>query len=537
MPSTQRITPLDRRMSKDAQAMQRGLTRSKPEAVDAARRMLFMVKAVDLTYEPLYDGPALARAVWRYEALWLPLLFATSPAHAPPVQILHSNAFARTVDEIRAKNSAAGGLNLTHQDLVPPLDIAWVWHCHRLNPHRYASDIGSLTSSGAPLDTDLHDSFRFSDGQDAQSKRVRMLWENVYPFEAFMPKYLLSHSYEVEERIKRQAITSYSNEMTRTGFRTMIRAENIMRVASIQKTFLWQVVGGNSDPVSETVIETNEYLGRAYDRYLLFLALHKRVNSDQLLVPMNDINIIWHSHLSCSHEYKVDCQMLLGYTLKHDSIGVEDRRLRRAQMVIDAVDGDDSDDPNAGDHVHDPLDFSDDNETESLGLPSVDLAEMEESEIAELLEKRRRGVSIKETKLRWEETYGSKPRYDLPDTLYRGEPEGERGGFYYIFERTNGTSKDLSWPVTFALMVLSSMVGMAGFVLASWSFYRTMVTHGKFLAGVPLGVGILGASVYAFLKIPINRPLSSDARFWLDRSLKQTHNPLPPYLISSTKRE
>ena len=41
----------------------------------------------------------------RYENYWLPLLVAAA-------------------DELHIEPSA----------LIPPLDCAWVWHCHRLNP-------------------------------------------------------------------------------------------------------------------------------------------------------------------------------------------------------------------------------------------------------------------------------------------------------------------------------------------------------------------------------------------------------------------
>lgn len=437
---------------------------------------------------------------------------------------------------------------------MPPLDVAWVWHCHRLSPLVYERDIAALTDAALPIDCSFGDAFRFSDGEDAQSARVRMLWKNAFPFEDFMPRYLQSWSWEEEERFLRSEITTYSNEMLRAGFKSVISTDVIERVAALQMVFLWQVVGQEGDkpplPATESLVETNEYIGRAHDRYLLFLDLHKKAERGTLLVPMSDINIIWHAHLSCSYEYKLDCMSVLGWVLDHDTVGVEERRNRRTAAILAAAartadSRSSGDDPSgAGGGVAGALDAAlgdgasdmGDDEVGSLGLPSAELADMDEAEIEALLEKRRRGISVRETKTLWESTYGAYPKYDLPDTLYRGEPEGDRGGFYAVFEKTNGTTNDISWVRALFLMLFAVFVCIAGLIVASWAFMRAMLSHAKFLPGIPVGLALAGLGVYLFLAIPINRPLSSDARYWRDRNLKQTHNPLPPYLISSTKK-
>lgn len=494
-----------RTLHKRLLGMQRNLSRSKPEYVDATRRMLYLVKAVDLTLESLYEGPALERALWRYEALWLPLLVAIEVDTS--FACTHQN-FARKVEDIRTKNSARGGLHLTAQDLVPPLDIAWVWHCHRLNPEAYIADTAALTNGGPPLQTDMERAFKFSDGEDAQSRQLRRLWDVIYPFESYMPRYLLSCTYQQEHMRKRQNITSYANEIGRTGFRSVL-TYNIRKAAQLQRTFLYQVIDENC-PEKEELYESNVYLNRAYDRYLLFLALHRNKSTTTLLVPMKDINIMWQMHLSCTTEYERDCVVLVGYTIPHDSLAVEELRLQRLHEY--------ENDPRAG------------------SQDTIDTSRMEESERAELEHWRQRGVSIKETKTLWECCYGSNPRYDLPDTYYRGQPPGERGGFRQVFEKTNGSTKDIPWPETLARMFLAVVIGIAGVLLSVWSFYRTMVSHAKYLIGIPLGIAIITLGLYMFLAIPISRPLSSDSRFWQERSFKQTHNPLPSYLISSTTK-
>lgn len=502
--------------------MQRNLSHSMAEYIQAARQMTFMVKAVDLTLESMYEGRALQRAIWRYEALWMPILAAlnnppTAEDENPRKPKWRHHAFGTKVDEIRAKNFAKGGLWLDKATLVPPLDIAWVWHCHRLNPHAYAADLASFVPEGdaasvaymqEACETTLETAFKFSDGEDAQSKPTRRLWAITFPFEAYMPKYLLSHSYDEEEVKRRQNITSFTNEITRSSFRSVLEYD-LERSALLQKAFLYQIVDENGSEAGEA-FETNAYLTRAYTRYLQFIALHERASEDTpFLVPMNDINIMWHMHLSCTKEYQNDCNVLIGYAVKHDSIAVDDIRKKRiAEMEVERA--------NSGEAEQEHI--------------------LEEEELAELIEKRRRGVPIKETKALWEACYGSKPRYDIPDTCYRGEPPGERGGFYEVFEKINGTRRDISWPETVSRMLFAILVFVIGLLYTTRAFFKAMMRHGRYLLEIPVGFAIIAFGLYAFLKIPISRPLSSESRYWIERSYKQTHNPLPPYLISTSKK-
>lgn len=507
----------DRTLHNELLRMQRNMSHSAAEYVNVTRRMMYMVKAVDLTLESLYTGRALDRAIWRYEALWLPLLAAVSN---PPTQDAQpkwtQSSFTTKVDEIQTKNFSKGGLWLDPNSIIPPIDIAWVWHCHRLNPIGYEADLASFVPGGddesfqyfrKACSTTVDTAFRFSDGEDAQSKPTRRLWDIIYPFESFMPKYLLSHSFAVEESKKRQHITSFTNEITRDSFRSVLKYD-LMTAACLQKAFLYQIV--DEDDIDLGVrFETNEYLHRAYHRYLQFIVLHRHA-PDALLVPMNDINIIWHMHLSCTVEYNHDCNVLIGYVVKHDHISVERMREEAlAQMDADRI---------------------------ASGEQEVDPETLDEDEYVAYQERKRRGIAIRETKALWESVYGATPRYDLPDTRYRGQPTGDRGGFYEVFQKINGTTKDITWPETVLRMVLAIFVCCGGAFLMCWAFYKTMVAHGKFLVGLPVGVGVMALGLYIFLAIPISRPLSSQSRFWLERAYRQTHNPLPPYLMSSQKK-
>lgn len=476
--------------------------------------MIYLTKAVDLTLESLYSGPALRRAIWRYEALWLPILAAVSapPAANEGVWTVHS--FGARVSEIRSKNFAKGGLWLSRRDLVPPLDIAWVWHVHRLQPEEYAKDLERFGVDDRTKNyfkeacrTELSTAFKFSDGEDSQSRRTRRLWEIVYPYERFMPAYLLSCSYEEEERRKRREITSYTNEITRLGFRSNLKYD-LEQAAELQKAFLYQIVDENDTEASET-FETNQYLYKAWARYLLFISLHDHAQ-DVFLVPMNDINIIWHMHLSATTEYEKDCKVIVGRIIKHDSIAVEQLRIKQVQEM--------------------------EAEQAANGTLPLEQDTLEEDELADLMEKRGRGISIKETKAIWESQYGSKPRYDTVETRYRGQPKGERGGFKEVFEKTNGTTRDITWTETLSRMLLAFVVFVVGVILLCVAFIRAMRRHGIYLLGLPVGAGVMGLGLFIFLAIPISRPLSSESRYWLEKSYMQTHNALQPYLVSSGKK-
>lgn len=503
--------------------VQSGLARPMNEYIRAARRMTFMVKAVDLTFESLYEGRALERAIWRYESLWLPLLAAVSdPPTADSIDVLprpqwSQTSFALRVDEIRAKNFSKGGLWHSKETLMPPLDIAWVWHCHRLQPHAYIEDLKRFVKNDdqqtfeymkRACSPTVNTAFKFSDGEDAQSKQTRRLWEIIYPFECFMPKYLLTHSYDEEMSKKRKHITSYTNEMSRQSFRSILKYD-LPRAALLQKAFLHQITNENDIEAAE-LFETEAYLTRAYHRYLQFISLHKKFPT-KLLIPMNDINIMWHMHISCTWEYHNDCESVVGFIVKHDSISVDEIRRESVEKM----------------------------EAERLesgqAVVDEDLKNLEEDEIQELMEKRQRGIPIKETKEIWESIYGNKPRYDSHDTRFRGQPSGERGGFYQMFLKTNGTTNDISFMETVARMAFSVFVFFIGALFTCWAFYHTMRHHGKYLIGLPTGIGIMGIGLYIFLAIPVSRPLSSSSRYWLEREYAQTHNPLPPYLVATKK--
>jgi hypothetical protein len=117
----------------------------------------------------LCQGSALKESLRRYERLWLPLVAQQHEAAGRGAQ-------------------QQGGI----AHLVPPLDIALLWHLHRLQPQAYAADCAEVrTASGrrAPvLHVQPQQAFAFSDGASASGgAATAALWHAAHPKEPFWP--------------------------------------------------------------------------------------------------------------------------------------------------------------------------------------------------------------------------------------------------------------------------------------------------------------------------------------------------------------
>ena len=67
--------------------------------------------------------------------------------------------------------------------LIPPTDIAWLWHCHRLSPNRYEDycrhQFGRILECQAPFD--------FVDQETVHNSLARYYWRKAFPKEPFFP--------------------------------------------------------------------------------------------------------------------------------------------------------------------------------------------------------------------------------------------------------------------------------------------------------------------------------------------------------------
>jgi hypothetical protein len=104
------------------------------------------VPLVDSLYPGgLYEGPYARQAAARYESVWLPLLASSPPEEAAA--------------------------------LVPPIDVAYAWLCHRLAPTAYAADCQKCF--GRALDPSEDQALSFDDGTSHRSARARKAWANM----------------------------------------------------------------------------------------------------------------------------------------------------------------------------------------------------------------------------------------------------------------------------------------------------------------------------------------------------------------------
>ena len=240
-------------------------------SVGEVRRHVAFLERVHDSASALYfnQGAALTSAVARYEELWLPLLAAR---------------------EQKGTTSA----------LVPPIDIAWAWHLHRLAPLKYAAycreRFGTVLEPGASafrLQCD-NDGARDDETDCVQTRHV---WSCAYPTAPFFLD---------------------AGGLPRSGDTESSLVQLIVATAQRQSTFLWQVSGLRfSDDL---------FLAAAIERYDKFLRLMGVYGyREHFYVPSYDVDLVWHTHmLASSCAYHEETRLRAGEHVDHDD-SVNDR--------------------------------------------------------------------------------------------------------------------------------------------------------------------------------------------------------------------
>ncbi len=236
----------------------------------------------------------------RYRALWLPLVFE------------EHKRFHDTDQEDTMR-------------LIPPPDIAWMWHCHRLAPYRYAAyvkkrffakeismDTPSKKGKLYVLDAPLPFSFQLKDnnnngtldleggGPDAASCEYTIKrFESMFPNEPF---FLNTQSQNLGTKALPQ---NTNNNITMEGFDLMGSCER-------QSAFLWQVSGER--------FRDDAFLLEGVSNYLKFVQLMGQDPRPQYLVPTYQIDLMWHTHILSSIQgyHQDNIRINDGKTLEHD---------------------------------------------------------------------------------------------------------------------------------------------------------------------------------------------------------------------------
>ena len=230
------------------------------DLISTALSQLSFLREVDVE-GVLYGGELLKKALYRYERYWLPFCIDL---------------------ESKGKN---------HTDYYPPLDVAWVWHCHLLSPTEYVKDCQNLCGK-------IIDHVYPSEAERRLKQNLtEKAWESILG---------ISYDYLGDD--------SVGNKQDFKGFSSLIKYD-LIAAADRQKSFYYQV----SLPHWKNV----EYLKICFDRYKKFLYL-KQKNPSAFVVPCYGIDLMWHTHQLNPISYSSDTKRILGYLFPHDDT-VNDR--------------------------------------------------------------------------------------------------------------------------------------------------------------------------------------------------------------------
>lgn len=174
-----------------------------------------------------------------------------------------------------------------HLALVPALDVAWLWHCHRLAPAAYARacrDLGALHAVDCP-----GAAFTAQTERDRHDETLDA-WRQRYPDVPFFDG-------------------GCDEDTVISGF-------DVAASARRQATFLWQVSGPKFQ--DESFLRAGVV---AYEKYLELMRCHP----DEFLVPTYQIDFVWHTHiLADAAAYARETRLVAGRFVDHDD-SVNDR--------------------------------------------------------------------------------------------------------------------------------------------------------------------------------------------------------------------
>lgn len=221
-------------------------------------------------------------------------------------------------------------------DLIPPPDIAWLWHCHRLAPYRYSQHVNALflskTNGGDnnkrvfdvaletshpfvfQIDTDTHQNSNDTWSSDESNrnfleiaaKLTRDLFEEMYPCESFFG-----------------ASSTATAAQPNLGETRLLSGFDVVAACQRQATFLWHISGPSfSDETFQREAIAN------YLRFVKLASHPKRSSRSKMmwLVPTYQIDYMWHTHiLSNIKDYHNDVGRITGgAVLDHDD-SINDR--------------------------------------------------------------------------------------------------------------------------------------------------------------------------------------------------------------------
>ena len=172
----------------------------------------------------------------------------------------------------------------TELGIVPPLDIHFVWHTHMLSPIAYATDCERLF--GRILPSRVRE----------RSAQILKLSEQIWA-----KKYSRTMPYDLNYNTNIQVIPPYSSKIK----------YSLSLAIERQAEFFYNVSLGH--------FKDSNFLDEAVKRYKKLLYL-KRINPQLHIVPMYDIDLVWHTHQLFPDVYRQDMMINLQQILHHDEL-------------------------------------------------------------------------------------------------------------------------------------------------------------------------------------------------------------------------
>lgn len=233
------------------------------DLISAAKHLLGFLKIVS-GLPHLYGGASAASAIRRYHDFWMPLV---------------------TERDL-----------LNEKDLVPPLDIQWVWLCHclRQKAHQHNCKTRDFKLLQAPV-------FGDSSSQSAAQEQCRQVWNESYPDEPFDLEFTQKFG-----QSNRRNQTSHSSRPSQC------EEKELMESMSKQIAFYNQV--------SQQYMHHDDFLMVAKERYLCFLHMLDKTKGRAVCVPTYDILLMMKTHQTCPTAYVHDMERLIENMDDNDSV-------------------------------------------------------------------------------------------------------------------------------------------------------------------------------------------------------------------------
>jgi len=173
------------------------------------------------------------------------------------------------------------------EKLIPPADVAWLWHCHRLSPNDYRNhcqeNFGAILEANPPFSAQMDFKVRAT-VQECMS--TQEIWEQMYPSVSFLE--------------------NASNPVAVTN--SVACSFDLVGSCERQRDFLYQV--------TQPQFSEDSFLKDGVTNYYKFLLLS---GAGFPLVPTYQIDLMWHTHMLVSQKgYRDDCLSIRGSPFHHD---------------------------------------------------------------------------------------------------------------------------------------------------------------------------------------------------------------------------